>query len=372
MANWDVIVIGLGGVGSAAAARLAARGCRVLGIDQFEPVHKRGSSHGRTRMIRQAYFEHPAYVPLLRRAYELWDELERQTDQRLFHRTGLAQWGPADGVVVPGVLRSAAEHGLQIEEYSASEATRRWPAMRGDEVWKVVVEPNAGYLRVEACVSAHLELAARNGATLRHGQAVAEWRTEGDSVVVVTDQGEERAERLVIAAGPWSRQVLGEMNVPLQVLRKHQYWFAPTGTGFDESSGFPCFFHETPYGYFYGFPSSEGSGVKVARHDGGQQIDGPTATHPADPVDQEMVQRYLSEYLPGIGSELREQAGCYYTMTPDENFVVDCHPEHQQVVVVAGLSGHGFKFASVLGELACQLAMEKTTSLDTSLLSIQR
>ena len=170
--HWDVIVLGLGGVGSSAAYHLAAAGLKVLGIDQFAPVHDQGSSHGHTRVIRQAYFEHPAYVPLLRRAYELWDQVEQQTNRELFHRTGLVEIGPSDGIVIPGVKNSAATHGLQIETMSMTELPKRWPAIQGDRSWEVVIESNAGYLRVEDCVAAHLELASRHGAVLRHGETV--------------------------------------------------------------------------------------------------------------------------------------------------------------------------------------------------------
>jgi glycine/D-amino acid oxidase-like deaminating enzyme len=198
------------------------------------------------------------------------------------------------------------------------------------------------------------------------------WEIDSAGVTVVTDQGVERAERLVIAAGAWSASLLGELEVHLQVLRKHQYWFEPEQVGYDLDDGFPCFFHETTDGFFYGFPSIDGSGVKVARHSGGEKIDQPTQPHTPDVTDRELVDRYVAQCLPGVGSQLVAQAGCYYTVTTDEHFIIDQHPNHPQVTIVAGLSGHGFKFTSVLGELASQLATAKKTNIDIDLFVINR
>lgn len=368
--NWDAIIIGLGGVGSAAAYHLARAGQRVLGIDQYPAVHAYGSSHGKTRIIRQAYFEHSDYVPLLRRAYTLWDELSELAGDQLFHRTGLVEMGPADGVVIPGVLRSAREHSLELEEISAFELNRRWPLLAAPAHMHAVFERNAGFLRVEACVAAHLRLASQAGATLLHNTNCAGWRIEGAEVVVSTRSEKFRASRLILAAGAWSTQLLHNIGVPLKVVRKHQYWYYPTSAGFHQGDQFPCFFHETPAGYFYGFPANDEAGVKVARHSGGTAIVAPTKHHPTDDQDRTLVETFTAEYLPQLGRRLQNQAGCYYTLTPDEHFVVDLHPQHSQVVVVAGLSGHGFKFTSVLGELASQLAMNGQPELQTKLFSI--
>ncbi len=372
MAYWDVIVVGLGGVGSSAVYHLAAAGHRVLGLDQYPPAHDRGSSHGQTRIIRQAYFEHPSYVPLLRRAYELWGELEKACDQRLFHRTGVVEIGPADGIVVPGVLHAAREHGLDVETLCMSEVSRRWPGLTGRSSHVAVLERDAGFLRVEECVRCHLRQAAAHSATLRHNVGVTGWRIDGSGVEVETDSGTERSGRIVFACGPWSGQVLGEIGMTLKVKRKYQYWYSPAREGYGESDGFPCFFHETRDGFFYGFPSLGDEGVKVARHSGGQLVECPSDVHPACESDRRQIENYLRQNLPGVGDSLCKWRGCYYTLTPDEHFIVDRHPEHEQVVVVAGLSGHGFKFTSVLGELATQLTETGTTNLDTSLLRANR
>lgn len=371
MANWDVIVLGLGGVGSAAAFHLASSPCRVLGIDQYDPPHDRGSSHGKTRVIRQAYFEHPCYVPLLRRAYDLWDELEARSSAKLFHRTGLVEIGPADGIVIRGVKASADEYQLDIEELSMSDVSARWPGLAGQNDWTAIVENNAGFLSVEQCVAQHLRLAVEAGAECRHGLRVLDWNADQRGVQVVTAEGTETARHLVIAAGPWARAI---SNLPLQtkLLRKFQYWFDPDRSGYKLDEGFPCFFYETADGFFYGFPSFQNAGVKVARHSGGQEIARPDDRHGSDPVDRKLIDRFVGQCLPGVSNRLKSQAGCYYTMTDDEHFIIDRHPEHAAVTLIAGLSGHGFKFTSVLGEIACRMAMGRATGFDLSLFGISR
>ena len=377
MAIWDVIVIGAGGVGSAAAMHLAKAGVRVLGIDQYQPAHDRGSSHGQTRIIRQAYFEHPSYVPLLTRAYELWDELEQNSDRKLFHRTGLVELGPADGVVIPGVLRSAKTYGLPIQSLSAAGVTQRWSGISGDRDWQAVIEENAGFLKVEACVQTHLDLAANYGGELMHNCRVHEWKTGPQSIAVTTDQGTQWAAHLVVAGGPWTQTLIPELATHLKELRKHLYWFQPARSGFEETDGFPCFFHETGNGFFYGFPSLNGSGVKVARHSGGQSIDQPDSDSASevdetDVQDQQLVTDYVRQYLPGLGDRLLKRVKCYYTSTPDEHFVIDHLPDQPNVTIVAGLSGHGFKFTSVLGEIASQLALGNRCTLDIGSFGVAR
>ncbi len=355
--SWDVVVLGLGGVGSSAAFHLSRCGLRVLGIDQFGPAHDHGSSHGQTRIIRQAYFEHPDYVPLLRESYDLWQDLEAQSGQTLFHRTGLLQVGPRDGVVVPGVMRSAAIHGLQLETIDPSALRMRYPQFVIDDSWLGVFERNAGYLRVEACVLAHLDLAKCHGAVLRYGEKVLAWKAAGQGVELQTSNGVERAAKLIVAAGPWARDIFANHGMELRVLRKHMYWYTAEDRRFQEQSGMPCFFFETEHGYYYGFPAVDERGLKVARHSGGEVIETLVGNqHPKDPADRALVESFLNETFPDVALDLYQQAGCYYTMTNDENFIVDTVPGMPQVIVMAGLSGHGFKFTSALGKIACDMA----------------
>lgn len=371
--NYDAIVLGTGGVGSAALFHLARRGLRVLGIDRFGPGHDRGSSHGETRIIRQAYFEHPDYVPLLLRAYELWSELEELTGEKLFHQVGLLQVGPRDGAVVSGVLKSAQQHGLMVEELSASATERRFPGFVVPPELTGVYEPRAGYLLVEKCVLAHLQAAKKYGAEHLPETTVTSWRAEGSGVAVTTHRGEFQAGRLIISPGAWAGELLSSLNVPLEIRRKHVYWFSPTASEYLAASGCPTFLYELPDGVFYGFPSLPSHGLKCAEHSGGKVVADPTAD--ARAFDQECyegVTSFLARYLPRVTRNRSRHSVCFYTMTPDEHFIVDRHPRYPQIAFAAGLSGHGFKFTGVLGQVLADLAIEGTTKLPVEFLRLAR
>lgn len=375
---FDVIVVGLGGVGSATCYALAKKGLKVLGIDQHQPPHSFGSSHGDTRIIRKSYFEHPSYVPLLKSAYSLWQEIESHSQTQLYYPTGLLEIGPGDGVVIQGILRSAAEHHLPIDKWSMQKAQDRYPGIEGDPNWQAVFERDAGYLLVEKCVATYLAQAEQLGATLRYHQKMISWAGESHGVQVRLQHETIHAKKLVLCAGPWAQQSLAKYDLPLKVLRKHMYWYQCDTQDYLQSHGFPCFFFDTPDGYFYGFPEHGTYGLKVARHSGGTPVEQVDGTHNRDQEDQQLVEKFLSQYLPNVlgpqanPSALTRWSGCYYTMTPDENFIVDRLPDYPQVVVIAGLSGHGFKFTSVLGEIASHLAMETDCGLDIDFLGINR
>jgi sarcosine oxidase len=371
---YDVIVLGTGGVGSAAAFHLARRGAKVLGIDRFPGGHDRGSSHGETRVIRQAYFEHADYVPLLLRAYELWRELEELSGEDLLHQVGLLQVGPPEGYVVRGVLQSSKQHGLAIDELAAEEVTRRFPGFEVPAGSVGVFEPAAGYLKVERCVLAHLDAAATHGAELRYGSAASSWRSDGEGVAVETGDGETfRAAKLVITAGPWAPQLLADFNLKLHVRRKHLYWFPNAEPAYQASRGCPTYLYELPQGVFYGFPQIDELGVKVAEHSGGATIEDPLDDPRAlDPADLARVEEFLAKHLPGVGRPLHDRSVCFYTMSPDEHFIVDRSPRHPNVVFAAGLSGHGFKFTSVLGKTLADLAIKGETEMPIGFLSLAR
>ncbi len=377
MATYDVIVIGTGGVGSSAALHLAERGCRVLGLDRFPPGHDQGSSHGETRVIRQAYFEHPDYVPILREAYALWDQLEQHTGQALFRRVGLLEVGPADGIVVPGVLRSAEAYGLDIERWTPEEVTRRFPAFCLPDEASVVFEKNAGFLMVEDCVKAHCELAERHGATLRHGVEVREIRAAASHVEVVTSTGTERAERVAVAAGAWSARILAELGLPLRVRRKHLHWLAAPSNAYQCEAGYPAYFFEIGRDFFYGFPQLNrlNQGVKVAEHTGGVDIVDPLQDDKrVDPLDRQRIAQFVARHLPEVDSTTwLRHAVCYYTLTPDEHFIVDTVPGSAgRIAFVAGLSGHGFKFTSALGKILSELALDGATASPIEFLRLRR
>lgn len=374
MSAYDTIVIGCGGVGAAALYHLARSGKRVLGLDRYLPGHDRGSSHGDTRVIRLAYMEHPDYVPLLRRAYHLWSELEAAAGRRLYHEVGLLQVGPEQGSVVQGVLRSARLHDLEVEEFGAKSAQARWPGLVLDPDARGVFERRAGYLEVEECVRAHAGLAVQSGAHLAIGPAVLSWRALASGVEVVTERETYRADSLVISAGAWASALLSDLGVRFEVKRKPLFWFASQEPRLAETAGAPCYLYETLAGIFYGFPIRPGeTAIKVAEHTGGRFVDDPLKVDRAlDRAERDRVADFVTKALPGVSREVTRHAVCLYTMSPDENFVVDRHPEHPQVVFAAGLSGHGFKFTSVLGEVVARLASDEPATAPVEFLALER
>lgn len=350
---------------------LARRGQRVLGIDRFAPPHSRGSSHGQTRVIRQAYFEHPDYVPLVRRAYDLWRDLEGETGQRLFVQCGLLEAGPAEGVVVPGVLKAAQQHDLEVESLSPDEVTRRWPDLRVPEELAVVYEPAAGYLMVEECVAAHLELGRRRGAELLTDCIVKGWREDPQGVTVETSRGTFSSGKLVITAGAWAGGLLDDPRVSLTPLRKALFWY-PAGK-LAAGRELPTYLFEREGLVHYGFPSLDGATIKVAEHSGGTILSDPRLADQAiDPSEQARLEDFLKDCLPAVTGSPVDHTTCLYTVTPDHHFVVDRHPQFERVIYAAGLSGHGFKFATVLGEILAELACNRTTPHPIDFLSANR
>jgi sarcosine oxidase len=367
---YDVIVVGLGAMGSAACWHLARRGARVLGVDRFDPPHGHGSSHGRSRIIREAYFESPLYVPLVRRAYELWAELEAATGERLLHQTGGLMLGPPDGAVVAGALASARQHALPYEELSAAEVVRRFPGFRPTVDMVGVWEPRAGWLAPERAIAAHLALAARHGAELRTNEPALRWRAGGGGgagVEVTTAYGTYAARRLVLAAGAWTRALLGPaLDLPLVVERVVQHWFRPArATDLFAPGRFPIFICEYAPGLaWYGFPDA-GDGVKAALHHHGELgVDPDALRRDVGPDEVAYVRALLRTFMPAADGPLAESAVCMYTNTPDEHFVIDAHPGHPEVVIASPCSGHGFKFSSAIGELVAELATEGRTAFD--------
>lgn len=320
-----------------------------------------------------SYFEHPDYVPLLRSAYRLWDELGILVGERLFHRTGLLYFGDPNGVVMSGLKASAREHELTIDSLTEAECRKRFPAYTAPSRAEILLEPDAGYLLVEDCVKAHLTEAARSGAEHRYGETVLSWTVDHDSVVVRTDQQSYRAQRLIITAGSWTSGFLEELNVPLRILRKHLHWYTVEDDKFTETAGCPCFFYEAEGGMFYGFPDIDGGGLKVAEHSGGAEIADPlTDPREEEPKDTRRIQRFLQTHLPGVSMNRTRHEVCFYTMSPDENFIVDRHPDHPNVSFAAGLSGHGFKFASALGKTLVELVVDGETVDDVGFLGLGR
>ena len=370
----DVIVLGLGGMGSAAAWQLARRGARVLGLEQFPLGHDRGSSHGHTRIIRQAYYEHPAYVPLVRRAFEGWYDLEQRQGTHLLSGCPCLTLGAPEGELVAGVLRSAAEHHLSTEELTAAEVTRRYPAFRLEGGALVgVVEHTAGFLYVDRCVTAMADEARHRGATLRDSETVLGWEREPGGVVVHTTAGRYSAGKLVVTAGAWAGRLLGAWGASLRVMRQVVLWLGTDDLALCRRDRFPVFIADTPGGPFYGLPALDGRGPKVARHYGAPELPGPEAVERTfGPADEQPVRDFVTTHLPAANGPMRAGSVCIYTLTPDRHFIIDRHPEAPEVVLAAGFSGHGFKFAPVVGEVLADLVETGQTAWPIDLFRLAR
>jgi sarcosine oxidase len=357
--SYDVIVLGMGAMGSAALAHLATRGQRVVGLEQFSPAHLLGSSHGQSRVIRQAYFEDPAYVPLLLRAYELWTNLERQSGRSLLRRTGGLMVGVDGSALINGSTRSAQEHGLPHELLSAGEIRRRFPATRPLSREVALLEPEAGILFPEEAILAHLQVAMHKGAEVRFGTRVLDWHpTAQGGVTVRTDRTELSADRLIITAGAWFGALAPELNLPLHVERNVQHWFAPIADR-EHLDQLPVYIVQREgLPVVYGFPALPGQGAKIGIHHSGVQTSPDQIDRTVSPAEGDHMRQILAQWLPGAAGRWLKGAACMYTNTPDDHFVIGAHPSHPAVILAGGFSGHGFKFATVVGEVLADLATQ--------------
>ncbi len=373
---YDVIVLGVGGMGSAALYHLAQRGVRACGIERFGIAHDRGSSHGDTRIIRKAYMEHPDYVPLLHRAYDLWEELEEETGRELFLRTGLLLSGPPESEVMRGLAACYEEHNLPHEELDAEELRRRYSQLRLPADWSASFDPLGGILRVEECVRQQVAMAQRHGATLFAGEEVRSWKAEGEGVVVETERRRLSAGCMILTAGAWAVPALGELGVEMKVLRKLLFWYGGQGVEEYRREVFPCFCIGVGSGseLIYGFPAIDEWGLKITEHNISHKeiLDPLKVNRQLEDDDESQVLQILERFFPRLKPERSKFVTCLYTMSPDENFIIDRHPEHKSVVIGAGFSGHGFKFASVVGEILADLALEGETKQPIDFLRIGR
>jgi sarcosine oxidase len=372
---YNAIVIGLGAMGSATLFHLAKRGSRVAGFEQFQPAHAFGSSHGDSRIIRETYFEHPLYVPLVQRAHDLWRELEEASGERLMTINGGLMIGPRDGAVIEGTLRSAREHSLPYAILSAGEVHERFPAFRLDESLTAVFDPRAGYLDPEAATAAHIEGARRAGADVRFEEPVLEWKADGEGVRVKTAKGAYRADHLVIAAGPWCSGLLADLELPLTIERQVVFWLDPErDLAQYDPSRFPIYAYEFEPGTIcYGFPRLA-RGAKAAVMHSGELASAPEKVdRMLKSRDENALRAAIRPVLPdlsaapAIGSDV-----CLFTNTPDHDFIIDFHPAHPQVLISSPCSGHGFKFASVIGELQADMIIDGTSRFDLTPFRIGR
>lgn len=372
-AGFDVIVVGLGGMGSAALHHLAARGKRVLGLERFVPGHAHGSSHGLTRIIRLAYFEHPSYVPLLRRAFELWRELEQGLPEPLLHVTGGLDVGPAGGMIFEGSLRSCLEHSLPHEVLDARELARRFGAWHPAPDAMAVYQPDAGFLTPERCIAAHLARAEAAGATVRTEEQVLAIENAPGGVRVVTNRGRYDAAQAVLTAGPWMGELAPSLRTRLVPERQVLGWFGIDDRPAFAPATFPVFVLEAQEGIFYGFPEYHVPGFKLGKyHHRYEPVHPDHVPREVTAADEAALRLASARYFPSANGKLESATTCIFTNTADEHFIIDRAPELPEVLLVSACSGHGFKFCSVIGEICADLVTTDHTSHDIALFKLSR
>lgn len=370
MERYDVVVVGVGGMGSAALYHLARRGKRVLGLERFDLLHDQGSSHGLTRIIRLAYFEHPGYVPLLRRAYELWRELEGEAGEQLLHVTGAVEGG--DGIL-EGVLRSCAEHDLPYEVLDGRDVGRRFPAYALPPDMDFVHQADAGFVLPERTIVAHAGGALARGGEVRARERVLEWSDTESGVRIRTERGEVEAERVIFTAGAWSQEVARLPDGMVRGVRQALAWFQPSRPEIFTPERMPVFNLVLDGEHFYGFPAFGIPGFKLGRYDHFGAGGDPDTISREPTLDDELPLRAFAErYFPeGAGPTVALKT-CLFEPSPDEHFLVDLHPASPNAVVAAGFSGHGYKFCSVIGEILADLAIDGSTRHDIGLFRLDR
>lgn len=375
MHSYDVIIVGAGSMGMAAGYYLAKQGVSTLMLDAFDPPHTMGSHHGDTRIIRHAYGEGKQYVPLALRAQELWAELAQASGMPIFTKTGVLNVGPLDCTFLKEIRESAEQYALPLEVLDAGQVQQRWAGITLPDDYYGCLEPTSGVLYSENAIRAYRELALVAGATLLTHTRVSKIDTVPDGLIVHAESASYHGAKVLICAGAWNAPLLQSLglSIPLSPTRKTIAWF-----GADESKysadGFPAFIFRLQDSMYYGFPSFDGAGVKIGRHDGGLVIDPDKLerTFGTYLTDEGDVRSFLEMYMPEAAGPLKQGKVCIYTMTPDEHFVIDRHPEHPHIVFAAGFSGHGFKFASAIGEATSQLLTDGVSTHDLSMFSSKR
>ena len=373
MEKYDVAVVGLGAMGSAALSALARRGARAVGIERFAPGHDKGSSHGETRVIRLGYMEHPSYVPLLNRTYELWRELEAASGRKLLHITGIAEIGPPDGTVVPGTLLASRTHGLPHEVLKAQAVMERFPAFRIPSDYVGVVQPDGGFVTPEPAIEAQVALAKAAGAEIRTGTKVDSIERGSNGVRLAIGQDSVEADKVIVSAGPWVKQLLPDLPVPLRVTRQVLAWFQPLDRALFAAGLFPVFLLENRHGVHYGFPPHGAETVKIAKHyhaDEAVEPDGYDRSVSA--ADEAMIRAAVADHIPPANGKLVTAKTCLYTVTPDGDFIIDRLPGAPDIIVASPCSGHGFKFAPVIGEILADLVIHGKTRHDISRFRLAR
>ena len=372
--RYDVAIVGLGAMGSACAHAFAKRGASVIAFDQLAPPHSMGSTHGHTRIIREAYYEHPLYVPLVRRAYDLWADLERESGQTLWMKTGGLWVGSESGPLVAGALESARTHNIAHDLLDAAELNLRFPAYHARPEWVGLLEHRAGTLFPEKCIEAFLSVARNHGAALRTSEAVTGWTSSSSGVVVTTATGRYEADRVIVAAGAWLPGLTEHLGVrlPLEIERQMSHWFTPRSPDAKyRATQTPVALFEMPGGDMFLTMADEGHGVKCGKHHSGSPTTPDAVNRVVSDAENAEAREILDEVMPGAGGTLRDARVCLYTNTPDRHFIIDWAPGGR-ALVLSPCSGHGFKFASAIGEIAAEMALDGRSWIDLKPFSLSR
>ncbi|POG54009.1 N-methyl-L-tryptophan oxidase [Haloferax marisrubri] len=372
--RYDVAVVGVGGMGSATAYHLADRGLDVVGLERYDIPHSQGSSHGITRIIRRAYYEHPSYVPLIERAYDLWDDLAEETGRKVIHRTGSIDAGPEDNDVFAGSKRSCEEHDIPHEVLTGAEVNERFPGYELPEEYRAVYQEDGGFIVPEQAIIAHTEAAQARGAEIRARERVEDWAETNDGGVRVrTDRGVYVADALVLAAGAWNYKLADALDGLAIPERQALAWFQPESPATFAPEEFPVWNLSVPEGRFYGFPVHDVPGFKLGKyHHRDEEVDPDDFDREPNRADEAILRDVTEKYFPEAAGPTMSLATCMFTNSPDEHFILDTLPDHPQVAVGAGFSGHGFKFASVIGEILADLVVEGESDLPLDMFSLDR
>lgn len=367
--SFDIIIIGAGAFGSSAAYHLSKTNKRVLVIDKHHPPHSFGSSHGKTRIIREAYFENPIYVPLVRQAYTLWDELEKESSENLFLKTGGLMIGNKQSHVIEGTLNSAFQYNINHEILDHEQTNEKFPLLNSDRNTIAVYEKNAGILFPEKCIHAALQIAGLNGVKMNFNEFVVSIKQHGSDIEIKTDQETYLTEKCIISAGAWMSKLLPELKLPLKTTRQVLFWYKA-----DENSGIsslPVFIWNTENGkHFYGFPD-KGDGFKIAFHDKGNECDPDNLNRNVSETEVEEMNETIKQHFT-FSATYKESVVCIYTNTPDDHFIIDHHPADKNIIIASPCSGHGFKFSSVIGRILADISLNNQIDFDLTPFSLNR
>lgn len=378
--QFDLIIVGVGSMGAATAYYLSKQGLKVLGIEQFDIVHERGSHGGQSRIIRKAYFEHPDYVPLMHKAYENWKQIESESNTKLYTETGIVYFGKEFDPLIAGAQQSAALYELNVKRYNANDAREKFPAFKIPDDFIALAEPEAGFIIPDKTIKVYAAQAQKNGAIFLTNTKVKEWKQHKDVIEITTNQDTYTSNKLVITAGAWTKKIVPVLKPDIQVTQQVVAWVKPKNIDKFKLGSFPCWLIQDPKkGSFYGFPILPSStygqpeGLKIAHHFPGEPVDPDRPDNAINTERIEDIKFMLQKYFDEAEAEIVELKTCLYASTTDEDFIIDFLPDsNKKVVIACGFSGHGFKFAPVVGEILADMSIKGNTDLPINFLKLDR